>query len=91
MPIYEYHCKSCGKRTSVFLRSITTVPDPTCEHCGGRSLDRLISRVAVLHSSQDLYRDYDRMSWMDDLPDDDDDGGDGDLDGGGSDHLMDMF
>ena len=50
MPIYEYGCQSCRKRTSVFVRSITSTLEPRCEHCGGRKLRRLISRVAVVRS-----------------------------------------
>jgi hypothetical protein len=59
----------------VFTKTFSATAEPACEHCGGRSLQRLISRVAVLHSSQDLYGDYDQTSWMNDLPDDGDDGG----------------
>jgi putative FmdB family regulatory protein len=51
MPIYEYGCRECRKRTSVFVRSMGTAVQPRCEHCGGRRLARLISRVAVGRSS----------------------------------------
>ncbi len=51
MPIYEYRCQACGKRTSVFLRSMSAQTDPRCEHCGSGQLSRLISRVAVGRSS----------------------------------------
>ena len=74
MPIYEYKCRPCGKQTSVFTKTFSAVVEPVCEHCGGRSLDRLMSRVAVLHSPQDIYNDYAESSWMSDL----DDGGDDD-------------
>ena len=74
MPIYEYSCQSCGKQTSVFTKTFSAAVEPACEHCGSASLQRLVSRVAVLHSPQDLYNDYDRTSWMNDL-DDGDDGG----------------
>ncbi len=64
---------------TVFTRSASTpIGDQTCRHCGSRTLRRKISRVAVLRSRQELYRDYDRMSWVDDVPGEDDyDGGDG--------------
>lgn len=41
MPLYEYHCRECGRVTEA-LQSIRD-PDPVeCARCGG-SLDRLIS------------------------------------------------
>ena len=73
MPIYEFTCEDCGRDTSVFTRSVSApIGDPTCRQCGGTSLRRKISRVAVLHSRQNLYRDYDRLSAFDDAPGDDD-------------------
>ena len=75
MPIYEYSCQSCGKRSSVFTKTFSTAVQPECEHCGGRFLERLISRVTVLQSPQALYNDYDQSSWMKDLDGGDDDSG----------------
>ena len=53
VPIYEYRCHSCRKRTSVFTRSMFTAPSATCNHCGSTDLVRLFSRVAVLRSEGD--------------------------------------
>lgn len=47
MPIYEYRCLTCGKRTSIFVRSMSSDVSASCEHCGGAKLKRLISRFAV--------------------------------------------
>jgi putative FmdB family regulatory protein len=47
MPIYEFRCSDCRKKTSVFLRSFKEKTDPVCEHCGGRNMRRLISRFAA--------------------------------------------
>jgi len=47
MPIYEYRCLACKKRTSVFVRSMSSEVIAACEHCGSKKLTRLISRVAV--------------------------------------------
>ena len=33
MPIYEYRCDECGKRSSALLPSYSS-PDPVCPHCG---------------------------------------------------------
>ena len=65
MPIYEYRCPDCRKRTSVFVRSIGAALDPRCEHCGGRRLSRLISRVAVGRSSAGSVGDFDERMLAD--------------------------
>lgn len=50
MPIYEYRCPSCKRRVSVLFRSLAAVDHgaATCSYCGGRGLERLVSRVRVL-------------------------------------------
>ena len=59
MPIYEYRCKDCGRITNVFVRTVTsTVPEPTCEHCGSASVDRAISKFAVARTQQQVLEDY---------------------------------
>jgi putative FmdB family regulatory protein len=51
MPIYEYRCPDCGKRPSIFFRSLASVEaSPACPLCGGRHLTRLISRTAQVLS-----------------------------------------
>ena len=47
MPIYEYRCPDCRKRTSVFVRSVSSSVSPICDHCGGKNLSRLMSKFAV--------------------------------------------
>ena len=49
MPIYEYRCRDCGARSSVFFRSISVAENatPACEGCSSAALDRLISRTVV--------------------------------------------
>jgi putative FmdB family regulatory protein len=53
LPIYEYRCNACRKRTSVFTRSVGTDVSSVCEHCGSVDLSRLFSRVAVHRSGDD--------------------------------------
>ena len=54
MPIYEYRCRKCRRRVSVFLRSFSDIntAKPTCTYCGHDQLDRLVSRVASLKSEE---------------------------------------
>jgi len=51
MPTYEFRCMDCSKRVSVYQtyeeygnRSVE------CPHCGGRNLQRLLSRVRIIRS-----------------------------------------
>jgi putative FmdB family regulatory protein len=63
MPIYEYRCADCGKRPSIFFRSLAAVEaSPACPHCGGRHLTRLISRTAQVLSEDSR---LDRLSESD--------------------------
>lgn len=55
MPIYEYRCNRCQRRTSVFVRSMGAPVPAVCPGCGSQDMGRLISRVAVLHSEDDTF------------------------------------
>lgn len=52
MPIYEYRCAACGRKTTVVTLSVKAAVDPVCKHCGGRELAKLVSRVAVRRSGE---------------------------------------
>lgn len=62
MPIYEFRCGACRKRTSVFVRTIGAGVSPSCEHCGSAEMSRLFSRVAVLRSEGDAGSGIDESS-----------------------------
>jgi putative FmdB family regulatory protein len=47
MPIYEYACADCKRRSSVFVRSASSAAPAACEHCGGAKLSRVMSKFAV--------------------------------------------
>lgn len=49
MPIYEYRCSACGKRSSALLPSYSS-PDPACPQCGKPELKRLVSTFATVRS-----------------------------------------
>ena len=52
VPIYEYRCDECGKRSSALLARFSS-PDPVCPHCGKAGLNRLVSTFATVHSGED--------------------------------------
>jgi len=45
MPIYEYRCRDCDATFEVLVRGGNAV---TCPHCGGSSLDKLLSAPVML-------------------------------------------
>ena len=48
MPIYEYRCEDCGERFEKLTLAIgQDPPDLVCPACSSRTLQRLISSVAV--------------------------------------------
>lgn len=53
MPIYEYRCQDCGRKVSIFWRSLSAVDerDARCDRCGSRRLIRLVSRVRVMRGA----------------------------------------
>jgi putative FmdB family regulatory protein len=58
MPIYEYKCADCGKLTSVFTRSVSAPVKAQCRGCGGKKLERALSKFAVHRAEGDVLRDY---------------------------------
>ena len=80
MPIYEYRCEECGKRSSALLPSFSS-PDPVCPNCGKPGLRRLVSTFATVHSGDDGGDDFGGESDLGggDLGDGDDYGGGGDF------------
>lgn len=47
MPIYEYRCEDCRRKTNVLTLRVSEAVDPACDHCGGTKLRRLMSRFAT--------------------------------------------
>ena len=46
MPIYEYHCQSCGEHVALLMRS--TSKEPRCPKCGSALLDKQFSAAYVM-------------------------------------------
>jgi putative FmdB family regulatory protein len=78
MPIYEYRCEACGKRSSALLSSYSS-PDGACPHCGKPALHRLVSTFATIGSGE--------TAGDDDFGGGDEDFGGGDDFGGGEDDF----
>lgn len=51
MPIYEYRCASCNRKSSFFTRSVYVEVEAVCSHCGSNDMHRLISRVSFKMAS----------------------------------------
>lgn len=81
MPIYEYRCEKCGKRSTSLLPSYSS-PDPPCPHCGKPALRRMVSTFATVSSGESDGGDDSDEGGGDDFGQSNDFGGDDDLGGG---------
>lgn len=52
MPIYEYECEKCHKRTSVLTMRVSERAEASCKHCGSARMRRLMSRFATPRSEE---------------------------------------
>ncbi len=60
MPIYEYVCGKCGKKTEV-IQQIRSAPLKVCPHCGGKKLKKAFSAPAIQFKGSGWYiTDYAR-------------------------------
>lgn len=65
MPIYEYRCSKCRRKTAVFVRGFGAHEAPCCEHCGNAETARVFSTFTVgKGQSNDLSSMADDMSMM---------------------------
>jgi putative FmdB family regulatory protein len=48
MPLYEYDCRQCGRRSELLIRQGAI---PECPECHGLDLERLVSAFAVSSES----------------------------------------
>ncbi|TET73905.1 MAG: zinc ribbon domain-containing protein [Dehalococcoidia bacterium] len=53
MPIYEYRCNNCRRRTEIFVQGFSSLPNPSCTRCGSEDLTRIFSKFAVRRSKSD--------------------------------------
>ena len=52
MPIYEYWCLACRRKSSFFVRSVSSPLEPVCQHCGASEMRRAMSTFAYHKSAQ---------------------------------------
>lgn len=52
MPIYEYQCLDCRKRSAILVLSARNPAPAACRHCGSAQVDRLLSRFAAPKSEE---------------------------------------
>jgi len=52
MPIYEYLCQDCRKRSSILVLNLRNPAPAGCRHCGSSKVDRLLSRFAATKSEE---------------------------------------
>jgi len=52
LPIYEFRCRDCGKKSTFLTLSVASPFDPKCSKCGSGNLEKLVSRVAVSRSEE---------------------------------------
>jgi len=71
MPIYEYRCQDCGRKSSFLLLRIDPEYAPSCRHCQSPRMSRLISKVAVFRSEESRLERLADPSQLGDLDEDD--------------------
>lgn len=54
MPIYEFRCKGCNARVSIFFKTMKVDATGTCERCGSEDLVRVFSSFRVLRTPFDI-------------------------------------
>ncbi|MGA3083910.1 MAG: zinc ribbon domain-containing protein [Thermodesulfobacteriota bacterium] len=53
MPIYEYECRDCQKRSTFLIMNLEKeIPELRCKKCNGSRLKRIVSRVNVVKSEE---------------------------------------
>jgi len=55
MPLYEYECNECGRRTEK-IQKFSDSPLTVCPHCGGR-IERTLTAPAVQFKGGGWYKD----------------------------------
>jgi len=57
MPIYEFLCQNCHRKTSLLVRSMSDSFSPKCPFCGNTDLSRAVSNFAYHKSLQTVWEE----------------------------------
>ncbi len=52
MPLYEYRCLDCKKRSTILVLSLVNQAPAACTHCASARVERLLSRFASPKSEE---------------------------------------
>ncbi len=52
MPLYEYLCLDCKKRSTILVLSLANQTPATCSHCASARVERILSRFASPKSEE---------------------------------------
>jgi putative FmdB family regulatory protein len=52
MPIFEFRCRQCGRKTTALVLSRDRAAEVRCSRCGGGDLEKLFSRFATPRSEE---------------------------------------
>jgi putative FmdB family regulatory protein len=47
MPIYEFECRDCHRKTTALVLTRARISDVRCKRCGSANLEKLVSRFAT--------------------------------------------
>ncbi len=68
MPIYEYRCRKCNRKSEIITFRVSEEVSAGCSHCGSVEVERIPSRVRVRMSEEtrmDRLADPSRFSGLD--------------------------
>ena len=68
MPIYEYRCLECKRRSEIITFRVSEEVSASCSHCGSIEVERIPSRVRVRMSEEtrmERLADPSRLSGLD--------------------------
>ncbi len=71
MPIYEYRCLDCRKKSTFVTLSVNAVLELRCQHCAGPRLQKLVSRVAIFRSEGSRQESLDDAAALSNLDEND--------------------
>ena len=70
MPLYEYRCLDCKKRSTIFVMSLTNQAPAACSHCASVRVKRILSRFASPKSEEarlDASLDLNKLAGLNEL------------------------